>query len=82
MIVRVDYENNAEQWWDAARLAVHAGNRPPQWHIFEPLFNYKEQVSCLQEEAEAFFDWAEQFDGYNDGPEFAPHPFAINDDED
>jgi hypothetical protein len=82
MIVRVDWENNAERWWGAALLAVRAGNRPPQWHVFEPLFNYASEVSCLQEEANAFFAWAEQIDGYKEGPSFARTPFGLYEDED
>lgn len=75
--VAVDYENNADAWWDAARLAVRAGNRPPQWHIFKPLFEYDDSVSCLSEEANDFVEWARQFPGYDDGPEYAKHPFVM-----
>lgn len=79
-----DYENNAETWWDAARTALHAGNTgmsSAAQKVAVAFLNAKtvRDVEATRLDAAEFRAWAEEIDGYADGPTHAPHPFNVTD---
>lgn len=66
----VDYENNAEDWWTAAREAF----------VFEePIRALAKdgEVIVDQEQADQFLSWARSLPGWNGGPKHAPHPLLV-----
>ena len=67
-VVRVDWENNAEEWWDAARESSAA---PPE---VRPLLDGSTDDDRVTVSAEAFEQirrWAETLPGWTSGPEYA-----------
>ena len=66
-LIRVDWENNAEEWWDAARAS---SNAPPE---LLPLFdaNTDDRVTVSAEAYERIRQWAETLPGWDTGPEYA-----------
>lgn len=82
--IKPDFENNAEEWWAAARAAATG----PTLHeeIFRKLDGIagkhgNDGVYLVDWEVAFFEAWASQFPGYNDGPAYAPHPFLVYQDE-
>ena len=72
----IDYENNAEEWWTAAREAIDSC--PEAARSFVQDGPDEHQVS--PETAEAFLAWAATLPGWSDGPEYARHPVLVQDD--
>lgn len=85
LTLKVDYENNAEEWWDAARTAVEAGDTSQGADVFRRLDrdnrSLDEGVFVLADELAAFNAWAEALPGYDDGPEHARRPYVVIQDD-
>lgn len=74
--IEVDYEHNAEAWWEAARELAAA--KPAS--VFARLLRELESndaVKCDDGEARAFEDAASRLPEWNTGPKYAPHPVIL-----
>lgn len=83
LAIRVDYENNAEEWWSAAREAARADTSRGA-EVFRKLNRVVqggELRGQLPEAVRAFEEWAAALPGYEDGPEHARHPFNVYEDD-
>ncbi len=71
--ILVDYENNAETWWDAARSHPN----PPE--ALRPLLEVggPDSIEVTKEEASEIQTFAESLPGWKDGPEYAPRALII-----
>lgn len=70
--ISVDFENTAEEWWDAVRAAT---NRPAPINFLLQTDALDVEVTDI--EAEGAIEWAEQLPGWNDGPEYAPTALTV-----
>lgn len=72
--IAVDYECNAEPWWDAAR----AGKAPA---VVRPLLSTRgpDEIMVSRDEAAAVLAWASSLPGWDDGPAHARRPLVIGD---
>lgn len=91
--IMVDEENNGEEWWDAVRAAVAAGNAPLIHVSASPEFGSSLGTVgvWIDDNAEPstvyvngldrarLVDWFASLPGWDDGPEYAPHPLAVED---
>ena len=79
LTIRVDYENNAEEWWTAAReLARTDTSRGAEvFRRLDRVVQSGDLEGVLPEEVSAFEAWASDLPGYDDGPEHARHPFNV-----
>ena len=83
--IAVDYENDAETWWDNAKTAARREDNYPTNDMRDlpascaALIGNADAVTVSAEEADAFRKWCEQIEGWRHGPEHAPHPFTFND---
>ena len=68
--ITIDYENNAEEWWDG-------GGRALWKQLVSPDFWLDEKI-VSGEILDAFLDAAEKIPGYSDGPEYAENPFCVS----
>lgn len=78
--ISVDYENNANAWWEDARQQLDqapANVRARLMPLLEPLG--PAQIDVADSTAEAIVDWAESLEGWDDGPDYAPHPLLAQD---
>lgn len=70
--IAVDFENNAEAWWDAATTSDNA----PE--AFAPMLaDNADEIIVSDEDAITILTWAEQLPGWNDGPEYAPTALTV-----
>lgn len=76
--IAVDYENNAERWWDAARR--HRSGCPASCgHLLDGTGAAEtESATVTTEDADIFCAWASSLPGWADGPDYARHPFTFN----
>ena len=65
----VDFENTAGNWWDAGGRDLWEG-------ITEGFDN--NSVVLEKSLAESWLDAARKLPGWDDGPEYAPHPITIS----
>ena len=72
----VDYEYNAEQWWDAAHELAARGESDTFSALMAAL-KKSDSVTCTREAAAEFESCAENLPGWNDGPRYAQHPVLI-----
>lgn len=72
--IAVDFENNAEEWWDAAREAL---DTPASINVL--LQTNETEVTVSDDEALDVIAWAEQLPGWNDGPDYAPTALTVHD---
>jgi len=75
----IDYENNNDTWWDAARAALEdcPAFARPLLAVAGP-----DSISTTVLEADAFLRWAEALPGWSDGLATAPNPVLVDDDDD
>lgn len=69
--IQVDYENNAEEWWDNVRsMTPYSSETKPLTH------GNADSIILPEHEAQSFIDWASQIDGWHDdqAPGYAPEP--------
>ncbi len=78
MLVRltIDYENSSQRWWDS-------GGR----ELWEAIVEVGDSAAVVLDEtvAESWMTQARQLPGWDDGPEYAPHPILrrpVDEDED
>lgn len=79
--LKIDHENNATAWWDAAReVARTSDDRGAE--VFRRLdrASVEGELDVLAEEAAAFTAWASDIEGWSDGPEHAPNPVLVLED--
>lgn len=69
-LVGTDWENGDEDWWDAANTATNA---PAVWQAAASA----DPIVVTADEAEQIIAWAETLPGWDEGPEFAPHPLVV-----
>lgn len=68
MILAIDYENNAERWWDAVREAADV---PADLH---PLIHgTTDRVEVPADRIGALRQWCASLPGWADGPAHARH---------
>ena len=70
-VIDIDWENNAEEWWDAARESSAAPSE------MRPLLDGSTDDDRVTVSAEAFEQirrWAESLPGWATGPEYAETP--------
>lgn len=74
-VLMIDWENNAEEWWEAAGK---------NFDIFEPRISEwinkgsSPELLVSEEEGNKFLDAARTLPGWNDGPEYAPNPVIFD----
>lgn len=69
--VTADPENNADNWWDAAREAEDVPTR------FRPLLDFEDGVEVTRKEARDIFTWGATLPGWDTGDERAPCPLVL-----
>lgn len=81
--IRVDYENNAEEWWTAARDAARTDTSrgAEVFRRLDRVVQSGELRGLLPEEVSALTGWASDLPGYDDGPQHARHPFNVYEDD-
>lgn len=73
--LRVDYENNATTWWDAARDLANSMANPTFTRILNALEREDEiGDDVLRGELDSFIAAASVLPGWADGPAYARHP--------
>lgn len=74
--IKVDYENNTEEWWAAAR----ASTTMPEF--LRPLIHDIEcgEIVVSAPKAKQAKAWCASLPGWNDGPEYAIHTLLIDPD--
>lgn len=72
----IDYENNAQEWWDAA--VANVASCPISCR---PLVGRSslDEVVVTDQDATAFTEWAAALPGWSDGPDYARHPVVLHD---
>jgi hypothetical protein len=71
--IKVDYENNAEQWWQEANSRVEEC----PFEVRRLLFSDEDEITVDQQTAEQFRAWASTLPGWADGPKFARNPVVF-----
>ena len=66
--IRVDYEHNAETWWDCARSVQETGGGCPEACLTLLHPGGESGVEVDDDTAAKFVTWAEQCDGWNEQP--------------
>ena len=75
---RVDYENNAEEFWDAFREAMEALNDDSILYANCQAIIDDDVVELPNaEQVKEFVDFAAAIPGWNGGPEYAAHPIVF-----
>jgi hypothetical protein len=69
----VDFENNAERFWDSVREAAEAGNEQAQL-----LDDMAETIELDDDAADELLEYAATLPGW-DGPEYADTPLIVQD---
>lgn len=73
-VLRVDEENNAQEWWDN----VMSSNDVPD--EIQELIDY-DQADVSFDRIEHVMKWCASIEGWATGPKYAPYPFTIHDPE-
>ena len=73
--IQVDYENNAEAWWDAA--AVAAKEHTVAGEVFRALLR-SDEVRLASEDYAAWLQVARQLPSWNNGSSYAPCPVTMS----
>ena len=75
--IRVDHENNAEAWWDAARDLANSVRNPDFTRVFN-LLDGSDEIEVSQNDAEHFLETATKLTGWDDGPNHARNPVIVS----
>lgn len=77
IVIRADYENSAQTWWDAARTAANTDDSQGA-SVFRRLDTSRDDgAEVTADEAAAFTAWAAKLPGHDDGPEYARRPYVV-----
>jgi hypothetical protein len=76
--VIVDRENNGEEFWEAARSLAERSPTSRVGRLIRALDN-AEEVDMTKAESEELLAALSALPGWNDGPEYAPHPVHVLD---
>ena len=82
--LRIDYENNAEAWWDAARARARSpeGEAEGGAEIFRRFDRAGDKgLDVSADEVTIFEAWAAALPGFDDGPAYAPRPYLVAQDD-
>ena len=74
MRIIVDTENNAEEWWDAARPIIEAGNAPRGAGVLLALGN----TALTEQEWATLRKLAAALPGWDTGPDYARTPIRAS----
>jgi hypothetical protein len=73
--IKIDYENNADAWWTAAREFANAGHNPSFTRILNALEGSDEVGDdVILGDLGSFVAIASALPGWEDGPRYAQHP--------
>lgn len=77
--IKIDEENNAEQWWDAARTLAARVSDPTFTRVMHAIERGDENMPSS--DVEAFVAVARTLPGWDDGPSYARNPvlFSLDD---
>jgi len=78
--IQVDYENDTDGWWAAARRLADSGRDPTFTRVFNAVARH-DVVKTPQADAEAFIAVARTLPGWDDGHSFARNPILFDLDE-
>lgn len=67
VILAIDTENNAEEWWDEGGREL--------WQKYSP--EMEDSIELPKSKANIFLDQAKKIKGWNKGPKYAPYPIVI-----
>ena len=73
-LVSTDWENNAEEWWDAAD---ESGTAPPEMRPLLDGSTDDDRVTVSAEAYDRIRRWAESLPGWATGPEYAETPLLF-----
>ena len=68
-VVSVDYENNAEEWWDCGGRRL--------WRWFSVSNFWKDEKTASGKRVVEFLALAEEIPGWNTGPDCAKFPVCV-----
>ena len=71
-VLRVDFENNAEEWWGNV---MSSDSLPDE---IQELIDY-DQAEVTFERLDEVMKWCASIEGWATGPSYAPHPFNVHD---
>ena len=75
--IKIDYENNGEAFWAAVQ---DAGDGAPEELLTiggQGVGGVGDEIEVTPERAAEIRAFCEELPGWNNGPEFAPHPLLI-----
>lgn len=78
----IDTENNAERFWDAFRSASPSDPYVAEWHRKLTARGVERLEGVPNDAADALVEWASELPEWDEGPEYARHPFFLAPDED
>jgi len=79
VIYKVDYENNAETWWDAFQdtYPTLSESDPEVCDLCRQLERNGSVEVCDPQAIERLDAFLTSLPGWDGGPEYAPHPFVV-----
>ena len=88
MRISIDFENCTELWWMAVTIAWQKGSHPPvdqeAIKLIEKLLFGKcpqpwhDCIYLSQDTSAIFEEWCHQFEGWDNGPDYAPTPLDFS----
>lgn len=72
VMLRIDFENDAETWWGAT---IRTGDAPAAFAALDG--SCYSEIECSRAEAEAVIAWGATLPGWSDGPEYARYPLIV-----
>lgn len=78
--ISIDWENNADTWWDGARQTARRDAGSVVAATYRALASMQlDELTLDEPDARAFLDWCAAIPGWHDGPKHAPHPLLVRD---
>lgn len=73
--IKVDYENNADAWWEAAAELASSGRNPTFTRVLNALQESDEiGDDVLRGQLDSFLQAARSLPGWDGGPRYASNP--------
>ena len=79
--IKVDFENIAEPWWDAAQALAASGKDPTFTRIINALLRSRDDEvgdDVIRGDLDAFHAACARLPGWDDGPTYARWPLIID----